>query len=155
MPEMIARLTPGVDLVTASPYHEAGDVRDVPRWRLGLSRFASRLYGVACGERLTCYTSCYRVYRRSKAAPLHLKNDGFVGIAELLWKIIDQGGVVQEHPAVLRGRVAGQSKMRVVRAGLNHVRHMASIVGQRAVGRVKRRGAPPRRRHKTASSKSN
>jgi exopolysaccharide biosynthesis WecB/TagA/CpsF family protein len=148
MPDMIALLGPGVDLVTASPYHSGGGVEDVPRWRLRLSQLASRLYGMACGERLTCYTSCYRVYRRSAAAPLELKNDGFVGIAELLWKIIDQGGGVEEHPAVLRGRVAGQSKMRVVRAGVNHVRHMASIVGQRAVGRVKRWGAPRRRRSK-------
>ena len=131
MPDMIDRLTPGVDLVTASPYHFEGAVEDIPRWRLRLSRLASRLYGLACRQKLSCYTSCFRVYRRSVVAPLELKNEGFVGVAELLWKVVDEGGRVAEHPVVLRSRVAGQSKMRVVRAGLGHLRLIARIVRTR------------------------
>jgi dolichol-phosphate mannosyltransferase len=127
MADMIDRLTPGVDLVTASPYHFEGAVEDIPRWRLRLSRLASRLYGWACRQKLSCYTSCFRVYRRSVVAPIELKNEGFVGVAELLWKVIDEGGRVAEHPAVLRSRLAGASKMRVFRAGVGHLRLIARI----------------------------
>jgi dolichol-phosphate mannosyltransferase len=127
MADMIDRLAPGVDMVTASPYHFEGAVEEIPRWRLRLSRLASRLYGLACRQKLSCYTSCFRVYRRSVVAPLEIKNEGFVGVAELLWKVIDEGGRVAEHPAVLRSRQAGASKMRVLRAGLGHLRLIARI----------------------------
>jgi glycosyltransferase involved in cell wall biosynthesis len=140
-PALIAELTPllrpGVDLVTASPYHSAGLVENVPGWRLAISRLASRLYGVACGERLSCYTSCFRVYRRATTAPIEVENAGFVGVAELLCRVLENGGVVVEHPAVLRGRVAGHSKMRVVRASVGHFYLMGQIVARRMLRRSK------------------
>ena len=129
--ELIPRLTPDVDLVTASPYHLDGSVENVPLWRLRLSRLASRLYGVACRHKLSCYTSCFRVYCRSAVAAIELENERFVGVAELLWKILERGGQVVEHPAKLRSRVAGQSKMRVVRATLGHLRLITKITANR------------------------
>jgi dolichol-phosphate mannosyltransferase len=129
--QLVPLLQPGVDLVTASPYHRGGRVENVPQWRLALSRFASRLYGLACRHKLTCYTSCFRVYRRSAVAPIELENERFVGVAELLWKVLERGGHVVEHPALLRSRVAGQSKMRVIRAALGHLQLIAKIVLKR------------------------
>jgi cellulose synthase/poly-beta-1,6-N-acetylglucosamine synthase-like glycosyltransferase len=138
--ELVARLEPGVDLVTASPYHRDGRVENVPKWRLALSRLASRMYGAACRHKLSCYTSCFRVYRRSAIAPIELENERFVGVAELLWKVLDRGGKVVEHPALLRSRVAGQSKMRIVRATLGHLRLIGKIAGTRL--RPKRNSNP-------------
>jgi dolichol-phosphate mannosyltransferase len=129
--EMAPRLVDGVDLVTASPYHPGGGVENVPRWRLQLSRLASRLYGLACRHKLTCYTSCYRVYRRDAVAPIELENERFVGVAELLWRVLERGGQVVEHPARLRARAAGQSKMRVIRAALGHLRLIMRIFRRR------------------------
>ena len=129
--EMVPRLAPGVDLVTASPYLRGGAVENVPQWRLTLSRLASRMYGVVCRRKLTCYTSCYRVYRRDAVAPLELENEGFTGVAELLWKVLEGGGEVVEHSALLKSRTAGQSKMRVVRAAFGHLRLMSTIARSR------------------------
>ena len=42
--KMLPLLTKDVDLVTASPYHARGNVRNVPNWRLFLSKGASWLY---------------------------------------------------------------------------------------------------------------
>jgi hypothetical protein len=42
--QMIPLLADGVDVVTASPYHPAGGVKNVPGWRLWLSSWASWLY---------------------------------------------------------------------------------------------------------------
>jgi glycosyltransferase involved in cell wall biosynthesis len=133
--ELAPLLRPGVDLVTASPYHSQGHVENVPGWRLAISRLASRLYGVACGERLSCYTSCFRVYRRATTAPIEVENHGFVGVAELLCRVLENGGVVVEHPALLRGRVAGHSKMRVVRASLGHFYLIGQIFARRMLRR--------------------
>lgn len=129
--EMVPLLTPDVDLVTASPYHPAGSVDNVPLWRLRLSRLASQLYGLACRHKLSCYTSCFRVYRRSAVVDVQLENERFVGVAELLCKVLQQGGRVVEHPARLRSRVAGHSKMRVVRASLGHLKLIARIAADR------------------------
>ncbi|MBX3427098.1 MAG: glycosyltransferase family 2 protein [Pirellulales bacterium] len=136
--EMTEMLVPGVDLVTASPYHPQGSVDNVPEWRLRLSRLASRLYATAIGRPLTCYTCCFRVYRRSAVVNLPLANPGFVGVAELLCRLLQEGGSVVEHPARLQARVAGHSKMRVARAALGHLR----LIRQLAFRRFLRR-APP------------
>jgi dolichol-phosphate mannosyltransferase len=103
----------------------------VPAWRLRLSRAASQMYAVLCRHKLSCYTSCFRVYRRDAVAPVELENERFVGVAELMWKVLERGGRVVEHPAMLRSRVAGQSKMRVLRASLGHLGLMVKIVRTR------------------------
>ncbi len=131
MGELIPLLAANVDLVTASPYHRAGGVENVPLWRLRLSRLASQLYGVACRHKLSCYTSCFRVYRRSAVVDIDLENQRFVGVAELLCKVLQQGGTVVEHPALLRSRIAGHSKMRVVRASLGHLRLISKVLADR------------------------
>ena len=131
MGELIPHLTAGVDLVTASPYHRAGGVENVPLWRLRLSRLASQLYGLACRRKLSCYTSCFRVYRRSAVVDIELENQRFVGVAELLCKVLQQRGAIVEHPALLRSRVAGHSKMRVVRASLGHLRLISKVLADR------------------------
>jgi len=129
--EMVPLLTDRVDMVTASPYHPLGKVEDVPRWRIGISRIASGLYRLAMPTKLSCYTSCFRVYRRKKVVALVPKNAGYVGVAELLWKVDRQGGQIVEHPAVLSVRIAGVSKMRVFRSALRHLRLIAQILTDR------------------------
>ncbi|MCA9237909.1 MAG: glycosyltransferase family 2 protein [Planctomycetales bacterium] len=135
---MTRLLADGVDMVTASPYHPQGGVDNVPAWRLRISQLATRMYGVAMGRRMTCYTSCYRVYRRPAVVNLPVQSAGFVGVAELMCRLIASGGAVVEHPARLRSRVAGHSKMRVARASLGHLRLMASLFGSRFVPRRQR-----------------
>jgi glycosyltransferase involved in cell wall biosynthesis len=129
--ELVPKLTPGVDMVTASPYHRDGGVVNVPAWRLRLSRLASQLYGLLCRHKFSCYTSCFRAYRRDAVAAVELENHRFVGVAELMWKVLERGGRVVEHPAKLRSRMAGHSKMRVIRASLGHLGLMIRIAYSR------------------------
>jgi polysaccharide deacetylase family protein (PEP-CTERM system associated) len=118
---MIPLLRPGVDLVTASPYHPAGQVRNVPRWRLGLSRAASWLYRRILRTKLHTYTSCFRVYRRSAFVHLPVKHGRFLGIAEMLGLLDLSGGTILEHPATLEVRVLGRSKIKTLRTIAGHL----------------------------------
>ena len=118
---MLELLTDDIDLVVASPYHPDGRVEGVPAWRLRLSRGASRLYGMVMRNKLHTYTSCVRIYRRDAVIGLSVRDPGFVGIVELLWRLDSCGGRIAEHPATLKTRSAGQSKMRVTRATLAHL----------------------------------
>lgn len=124
---MIPMLTDDVDLVTASPYHPLGRVHNVPAWRLALSRGASRLYRLLMKHKLHTYTSCVRVYRRASIIDLSLENDGFSGVAELLWKVERQGGRIVECPATLDVRRYGQSKIRLVQVIWGHIWLLAKV----------------------------
>ncbi|QDS99002.1 glycosyltransferase [Adhaeretor mobilis] len=138
-PALIAEMTPllveGVDVVTASPYHPKGAVEGVAAWRIILSKAASKLYRVATGNKLFCATSCFRIYRRDAVLENTPENLGYVGVAELLWNVRNAGGVIIEHPATLRVRTAGQSKMKIASAARDHLRLMSRIVAQRVLKR--------------------
>lgn len=128
---MIPKLTPGVDLVTASPYHPLGAVRNVPAWRLVLSKGASWLYRRVLRQKLHTYTSCFRVYRKSAVAKLDVKNGRFLGVAELAGRLDLAGGVIVEHPATLEVRMLGRSKIKTVRTVIGHLGLMAKLMAAR------------------------
>jgi dolichol-phosphate mannosyltransferase len=128
---MIPRLTAGVALVTASPYHPFGQVRNVPEWRLALSRTSSWLYRRVLRQKLFTYTSCFRVYRRSAVVEMKPTECGFLGIAELLG-LIDLAGLrIVEHPATLEVRLFGQSKMKILKTIVGHLRLLSRFVVKR------------------------
>lgn len=118
---MIPLLRDGVDVVTASPYHPEGGVRNVPGWRLVLSKTLSRMYRVVLRQKLFTYTSCFRVYRRESAMALEVERPGFLGIAEMIARLDLAGCRVVEYPTTLEVRVLGQSKMKVLRTVWGHV----------------------------------
>ena len=133
---MLGLLADDVDLVTASPYHPLGAVLNVPAWRLLLSRASSALYRVVTGRDLHTFTACVRVYRRSSAVNIQLANAGFLGVAELLGKMALDNKRILEHPATLEVRIFGQSKMKVVRTILGHLRLLLELARLRVKARA-------------------
>lgn len=118
---MIPMLEEGVDMVTASPYHPQGQVRNVPAWRLFLSRGLSLLYRQVLPTSLATYTSCFRTYRRSAMLDLPVRGGGFLGVAETLGRLDLRGGRIVEVPAVLEVRLLGRSKMKLLRTCTGHL----------------------------------
>lgn len=135
---MAALLTPGVDMVTASPYHAQGKVLNVPEWRLFLSRTLSRMYGMVLHHKLATYTACFRVYRRSVVAEVPLSRTGFIGVAELLGRLDLGGSKIVEYPTTLEVRILGRSKMKIVKTMAGHIRLIVELIGMRL---FKRRNA--------------
>lgn len=124
---MIPLLADDVSLVTASPYHPQGRVRNVPGWRLSLSKAASFLYRKVLRQRLYTYTSCFRAYRRSAVVDLRLKETGFLGIAETLGRLDLRGAKIVEYPTTLEVRLFGRSKMKIVKTIGGHLRMLARL----------------------------
>ena len=129
--ELIPLLVPGVDLVTASPYHPAGGVKNVPAWRLKLSKGCAWLYRRTLRTQLHTYTSCLRVYRRSTIAAIPLLHNRYLGIAELVGRLDLAGKTIVEYPAILECRLHGRSKMKTVRTILGHLKLMARLMYDR------------------------
>ncbi len=131
---MVPLLKPGVDVVTASPYHRRGAVRNVPRWRLALSKGATWMYRRILRQKLATYTSCFRVYRRSSVAGIVLTYGRYLGVAELLGRVDLTGGTIVEYPTTLEVRVLGRSKMKTARTVLGHLGLMAKLARARLLG---------------------
>ena len=128
---MLPLVVPGVDLVTASPYHKDGGVRNVPGWRLFLSKGASFLYRRVLRSKLDTYTSCFRVYRRSAFANMELEETGFLGVAEMLGRVDLAGGKIVEFPAVLEVRLFGISKMKTAKTIAGHFKLLTRLAKMR------------------------
>lgn len=143
--DLIPRLEDNVALVTASPYHPSGRVLNVAPWRLFLSKTLSLLYRRVFRQKLHTYTSCLRVYRRSLVKDLEIREQGFLGVAEMLGILDLQGKRIAEQPAVLEVRLLGHSKMKLFRTIAGHIRLLVWIA--RARFRQSRRAqletAPP------------
>lgn len=146
---MLGLLGPDVDLVTASPYHPRGAVLNVPGWRLLLSRASSQLYRLVTGRKLHTFTACVRVYRRASAVDVPLKYSGFLGVAELLGRMALENKKIVEHPATLEVRIFGQSKMKVARTIIGHLRLLSELAMLRFRARP---GAAPAVRFPVAES---
>ena len=131
---MVPLLKPGVDVVTASPYHRLGAVRNVPRWRLSLSKGATWMYRRILRQKLSTYTSCFRVYRRSSVAGINLTHGRYLGVAELLGRVDLSGGTIVEYPTTLEVRVLGRSKMKTARTVVGHLGLMAKLARARVLG---------------------
>jgi polysaccharide deacetylase family protein (PEP-CTERM system associated) len=132
--KMLPLLSENVDMVTASPYHAQGGVRNVPEWRLFLSKGASWLYRRVLRSKLDTYTSCFRVYRRGSVIDLNLKETGFLGVAEMLGKLDLRGGRIVEYPAVLEVRLFGFSKMKTARTIFGHLKLLSHLAKLRFFG---------------------
>lgn len=128
---MLPLLTEDVSMVTASPYHKDGLVRNVPGWRLTLSRGLSALYRLLLRQPLSTWTSCFRIYRRNDILDLPLREDGFLGTAELAAQLILHERHIVEHPATLEVRLFGLSKMKTFRAIVSHLKLLTRMTAAR------------------------
>jgi len=136
-PNTLAKMIPLVEaaeMVTASPYHPQGSVRNVPGWRLLLSKTLSKLYSAVVGERIHTFTSCCRVYRKSAIMDLELSHGGFLGVAEMLLEAKRRGYRIVEFPATLESRLFGESKMKIVRTIAGHLGLLRKIAIARRQG---------------------
>jgi dolichol-phosphate mannosyltransferase len=131
IPALLDKLQPGVDIVTASPYHPNGGVDGVPPYRLLFSKGASAMYRVLLDPRLHTYTAMYRAYRREVIERVPTSADGFLMVTELLVGALLAGYRAAEFPAVLRVRRYGQSKARVWQITRSHLRFQARVLLQR------------------------
>jgi len=128
IPGLLSCLTPDIDLVSASPYHPRGAVKDVPTYRLVLSRGSSLLYRVLVSRQIHTYTALFRAYRRSVVEHVPFKSDGYLAGTELLVNAVLMGFRVAEYPAVLHARVFGVSKAKLVRTIAAHLRFQGTVL---------------------------
>ncbi len=131
IPALLDRLTPDVDIVTASPYHPAGGIENVPAYRVVISKSASLCYRLLIDWNIHTYTALFRACRREVIERIVTHADGFLMVTELLVEARLAGYRIAEYPTTLRVRRYGQSKAKVLRITRTHLRYMAGLLGRR------------------------
>ena len=125
--EMVPLMLDDIDVVTASPLHNAGAAANVPAWRMALSNGAAFLYRSVLRHKLTSYTSCFRIYRLSVVRELAVYSPGFCGVAEILARLDLAGHRIVECPANLETRLLGQSKINLFKTIFEHIKLITRI----------------------------
>jgi dolichol-phosphate mannosyltransferase len=131
LPTLLGYLKPGVDIVTASPYHPDGGMEGVPAYRLLLSQGASLLYRIVLtgsGAKVHTYTALYRAYRRQVIEDVQFESNGFLAGTELMVKAMLAGYQVAEYPAMLYSRQHGASKAKLARTIRAHLRFQWKVL---------------------------
>ncbi len=142
IPALLDRLTPEIDLVTASPYHPGGGVECVPAYRVFISKSASLCYRLLVNPRIHTYTALFRACRRHVIEQITTQADGFLMVTEWLVESLLHGYRVAEYPATLRVRQYGQSKARVWQITKTHLRYMAGILRRRLLSQSRAKALP-------------
>src|SRR4030043_1447695 len=112
---------PDIDLVLASPYMPGGGVKNVPFFRLWISKLGNKILRLAMPNRIYTSTGIFRAYRRRVLDSLELESDGKEIHLEILSKIIALGYRVKEVPAILKGRKKGRSKFKFKKTAASHL----------------------------------
>ena len=122
IPALLALMSPGVDIITASPYHPRGSVVGVPAFRLILSRGSSFIYRILVNRHVYTYTCLFRAYRSEVVKIIPFESNGFLAGTEILVKAMLKGYRVVEFPAVLYKRMYGVSKAKIAQTIVSHLK---------------------------------
>lgn len=114
---MVALLNedPRVDAVFASPHVEGGGYRNVPRFRILLSRWGNRLLRALYPSPISMTTGMTRAYRAATIQGQRFANDGKELHLEIAHRLMSLGSRIGEVPAILSwpddsGQRAGRSQ---------------------------------------------
>ncbi len=113
LPDMVAA-SAGADVVMGSRYCEGGGVRDWPRSRLIMSRFANKYVSVITGVKIKDATAGFRCYTRRALERINIDeivSNGYAFQVEMTYRAELAGLRVVEIPIIFTDRTLGQSKI--------------------------------------------
>lgn len=114
IPDFVAAIEEGADLVIGSRYVTGGGTTDWPVHRQLLSKWGNAYTRTILGVSARDCTSGYRAYRATALAaiePTSTSAEGYAFLTELVRRMTRNGAVVVETPIIFRDRVRGKSKM--------------------------------------------
>lgn len=114
LPELLAVVGAGADLVIGSRYVPGGSTPEWPRIRRFLSVWANRYAAAMLGLAINDATAGFRAYRADMLRRIdleHVRADGYGFQVEMVYRIVHLGGRIVEVPIAFTDRVEGSSKM--------------------------------------------
>lgn len=133
---MVDMLDENTSIVTASPYHPLGGVKNVPAYRLLLSKGITWLYRLTTGIKIHTFTALFRVYTKDVVNSVQFNSPDFLATAEILVNAHAAGHKIKEYPSVLHVREYGVSKIRLLRVMKSHAKYLFKITPKSVARRL-------------------
>ncbi len=114
LPDLLAAIESGADLVIGSRYVPGGHIPNWPWRRRALSRYGNLYTGFMLETGVKDATSGYRAFRASALSAVDYGNTRAKGYGfqiELAYRVARAGGTIVEVPITFTDRVRGHSKM--------------------------------------------
>ncbi len=114
VPDLLAEIDAGQDLVAGSRYVPGGSTPNWPVHRRALSRYGNRYTCWVLGLPVRDATSGFRAYRASVLRAIDYgttRANGYAFMTELAFRVAAAGGRIAEIPIEFRDRERGTSKM--------------------------------------------
>lgn len=128
LPKMLEMIDDSTDIVTVSPYHPEGKVKNVPAYRIFLSKSVSKIYRLLLRTKIYTYTAMVRIHKREVIKNVRFNSNTFLGVTEMMVKALLQGYKVKELPAELNVRQFGASKMKTVKVIKDHLGLISEVI---------------------------
>ena len=114
IPQFLAKIEQGADLVIGSRYTKGGKRENCPRHTVLMGNYANLYAKTVVGLPVTDVTTGYRAYRREVLENVELttvKSNGYEFQLEMIYRTHQLGFRIDEIPIVFPGRVKGKSKL--------------------------------------------
>ncbi len=132
----MVKMINGFDIVTASPYHPDGKVENASFYRIFLSKGVTLLYSIILDSKIHTYTSFVRVYKRDVIKNINFESNNFIGVTEILvYPILNKSAKVGEYPTILKGRIYGVSKIKVINVIKQHLKLLFKLLKLRVLNK--------------------
>lgn len=115
------------DILAGSPWHPECSGANFPFFRYVLSYSMARLYQFVLSPEcppLTCYSGCFRLYKREVLENVKHSSNDFLANAEIISRVLLKGYRVRELPINVNYRLFGSSKMRKYRTIIKQLKYM-------------------------------
>ncbi len=129
--DMLEILDEKTDIINGSPYHPDGKIDGVKKSRLAISYLCNFIYRRITKVKSYTFTSIFKMYRTNKIKKIEIYNTGFVSVAELFIRSVQNGSSIKEFPCTLSIRQVGESKIHIVSSVIDHLKFMLKIIVKR------------------------
>lgn len=126
--DMLELLDKETDIINGSPYHPDGKIDGVKKSRLLISYLCNFIYRKITKINSYTFTSIFKLYRMNTIKNIQINNTGFVSVAELFVRSVQNGSTVKEFPCTLSIRQIGESKIHILSAVIDHLKFMLRIL---------------------------
>lgn len=116
----------------------AGYSKDIPLWRVFVSKGANLAYSVAGGTRCHGISSILRMFDAQSAKRIKLETKGFETPTELFFKMYFDGSKYVEIPTPLGKREFGSSKLDYKKEIPRHLKLLSKVFGWRLKSKQRR-----------------
>lgn len=129
--DMLEILDEKTDIINGSPYHPDGKIDGVKKSRLAISYLCNFIYRRITKVKSYTFTSIFKMYRTNTIKKIEIYNTGFVSVAELFIRSVQNGSSTKEFPCTLSIRQVGESKIHIVSSVIDHLKFMLKIIVKR------------------------